>query len=59
VGVGGSLDVYAGNVKRAPKVWVKLNLEWLYRLLCEPRKRFGRQVKLPMFVAAVLREGAK
>lgn len=46
--LGGSLDVYSGNVKRAPKLFIKLNLEWFYRLLCEP-KRIGRMMKLPKF----------
>ena len=48
-GLGGSLDVFAGNVKRAPKIFIKLGLEWLYRLLKEP-SRIGRMMKLPKFV---------
>ena len=42
VGVGGSFDVISGHKKRAPKIFVKLNLEWLYRILKEPQriKRF-------------------
>lgn len=36
MGVGGSFDVLAGEVKRAPDAWIKLNLEWLYRLLKQP-----------------------
>ncbi len=42
MGVGGSFDVLSGSKKRAPKVFIKLHLEWLYRLLCEPKriKRF-------------------
>ena len=42
VGVGGSFDVLSGTKKRAPKLFVKLNLEWLYRIACEPKriKRF-------------------
>lgn len=48
LGLGGSLDVYSGNVKRAPKLFIKLGLEWFYRLLCEP-KRIGRMMKLPKF----------
>lgn len=42
VGVGGSLDVISGSKKRAPKIFVKLNIEWLYRILKEPKriKRF-------------------
>lgn len=47
--LGGSLDVYAGAVKRAPKIFIKLSLEWLYRLLKEP-KRIGRMMKLPKFL---------
>ena len=49
VGLGGSLDVFAGTVKRAPEAWQKLDLVWLYRLLKEPR-RIGRMMKLPLFV---------
>lgn len=49
VGLGGSLDVFAGTVKRAPEAWQKLDLEWLYRLIKEPR-RIGRMMKLPLFV---------
>lgn len=42
VGVGGSFDVISGHKKRAPKIFIKLNLEWLYRILKEPNrlKRF-------------------
>lgn len=42
VGVGGSFDVLSGTKKRAPKIFIKLNLEWLYRIACEPKriKRF-------------------
>lgn len=49
MGVGGSFDVLAGHTKRAPKFWIKLNLEWLYRLLSEP-KRIFRQAKLLKFL---------
>jgi UDP-N-acetyl-D-mannosaminouronate:lipid I N-acetyl-D-mannosaminouronosyltransferase len=45
MGVGGSFDVYIGNVKRAPDFWINLNLEWFYRLITEP-KRILRQYKL-------------
>ncbi|RXT04513.1 WecB/TagA/CpsF family glycosyltransferase [Ammoniphilus sp. CFH 90114] len=48
VGVGGSLDVIAGKVKRAPVIWQKLNLEWLYRLISQPT-RWKRQLALPKF----------
>ena len=42
IGVGGSFDVISGTKKRAPKIFIKLNLEWLYRIACEPKrlKRF-------------------
>lgn len=42
IGVGGSFDVLSGMKKRAPQIFIKLNLEWLYRIACEPKriKRF-------------------
>lgn len=49
VGLGGSMDVFAGQVKRAPEGWRKLGLEWLYRLLKQP-SRIGRMAKLPLFL---------
>jgi len=52
-GLGGTLDVLAGEVRRAPKGWQKLGLEWLYRLLKDPR-RIKRMVKLPLFLFAVI-----
>lgn len=55
IGVGGSFDVIAGVKKRAPSFMIKLNLEWLYRLLSEP-SRIKRQLALPKFVFKVLRE---
>ena len=48
LGLGGSLDVYAGTVKRAPALFIHLGLEWFYRLLREPR-RIGRMMQLPKF----------
>ncbi|NCU17689.1 WecB/TagA/CpsF family glycosyltransferase [Pallidibacillus pasinlerensis] len=53
MGVGGSFDVWAGEVKRAPEVWIKLNLEWLYRLLKQPT-RFKRMLVLPQFLVKVM-----
>lgn len=49
MGVGGTYDVYTGNVKRAPALWCKLNLEWAYRLLLQP-SRIGRQLGLLRYV---------
>lgn len=53
MGVGGSFDVLSGNIKRAPKFMLKLGLEWLYRLIREP-KRIFRQIKLLKFIFLVL-----
>ena len=47
IGLGGALDVFAGNVERAPEQWQKLGMEWAYRLVKEP-KRIGRMAKLPL-----------
>jgi N-acetylglucosaminyldiphosphoundecaprenol N-acetyl-beta-D-mannosaminyltransferase len=58
MGVGGSFDVISGNVKRAPKVWQKLNLEWLYRVLSNPQ-RIGRYVALPKFIIEVMKDRRK
>lgn len=49
MGVGGSVDVYAGVAKRAPIAFQKLGLEWFYRLLKEPW-RFKRMLVLPKFL---------
>jgi N-acetylglucosaminyldiphosphoundecaprenol N-acetyl-beta-D-mannosaminyltransferase len=55
MGVGGSFDVIAGKLKRAPKIWISLRLEWLYRLLQEPW-RYKRMLVLPQFMLKVYRE---
>ncbi|MGM7634696.1 WecB/TagA/CpsF family glycosyltransferase [Bacillus sp. Hm123] len=52
-GVGGSFDVYSGKVKRAPAFYRKFGLEWLYRLMKEP-KRIKRQLALPKFLLKIL-----
>jgi len=50
IGIGGSLDVWSGNVKRAPKIYQKLGIEWLYRTVCQP-ERFKRIFPvLPLFL---------
>ena len=54
-GLGGSLDIFAGNVERAPEFWREHGLEWLYRLCREPR-RIGRMMKLPLFLVHVKQE---
>ena len=60
IGLGGALDVFAGNVERAPEKWQKAGLEWAYRLKKEP-KRIGRMAKLPLVLvkAAGRRVGGK
>ncbi|WP_188206916.1 WecB/TagA/CpsF family glycosyltransferase [Alkalibacillus aidingensis] len=52
-GVGGTFDVLAGEVKRAPAITQKLGIEWLYRLVSDP-KRIKRQLALPKFLLAIL-----
>lgn len=53
MGLGGSFDVYCGLKKRAPKIFIDLGLEWLYRLLKEPT-RIGRQMVLVKFLALLM-----
>lgn len=55
MGVGGSFDVIAGEVKRAPDWIINLNLEWAYRLYKEPQ-RFIRMLDLPKFMLLVIRK---
>lgn len=57
-GVGGSFDVFAGNIERAPAAFRKAGLEWLYRLMREP-SRWRRQLALPKFLLAVVKERNK
>lgn len=55
-GVGGSFDVLAGKVARAPRTWQRLGLEWLYRVLQEPRRLWKRYlVTNSAFIAMVAR----
>jgi N-acetylglucosaminyldiphosphoundecaprenol N-acetyl-beta-D-mannosaminyltransferase len=55
IGVGGSFDIFAGTVKRAPAVFQRAGLEWAYRLVSQP-SRWRRQLALPMFALAAGRE---
>lgn len=52
MGIGGSFDVLAGTVKRAPKFWQKHHIEWLYRLIQEP-SRFKRMLVLPRYLRLI------
>lgn len=56
IGVGGSLDVYSGRAKRAPVLIQKIKMEWLWRLILNPRK-LSKAKMLPKFVGMVLRSG--
>lgn len=53
IGNGGTIDGLAGNVKRAPDIFIRLGLEWLYRLIKEP-SRINRQIVLPIFMIKVI-----
>lgn len=56
MGVGGSFDVYAGRVRRAPHIVQRLGLEWLFRLVQEPRRMWRRYLgDAPRFAALVAR----
>jgi N-acetylglucosaminyldiphosphoundecaprenol N-acetyl-beta-D-mannosaminyltransferase len=58
IGVGGSFDVFAGRVQRAPEWMQKAGLEWLYRVLREP-KRLPRMWAVPRFVLMTLWEALR
>ena len=58
IGLGGSIDIFSGTVKRAPAFMRRLGLEWLYRLIKQP-SRIGRMMKLPMFLVLVMRHRKK
>jgi len=58
MGIGGSLDVFAGNVERAPQFYRNHGIEWLYRLLKQP-SRFVRMLALPKFGLTVLFKGKR
>ena len=52
IGCGGSIDVLSGTVKRAPKIFIKMHLEWFWRLLKQP-SRLPRMMVLPQFLKEV------
>ena len=54
-GLGGTIDVFSGQVKRAPLIWQKLNLEWLYRCFEEP-KRCRKIKRIPQFIIKAWRK---
>ncbi len=55
IGCGGSIDVLSGTVKRAPKLFIKLHMEWSWRLIKQPT-RIGRMMVLPRFLKEVKKE---
>lgn len=57
-GCGGSFDAMSGVVKRAPALFIKLNLEWFYRLLKQPT-RAKRMLRLPLFLIKMIIEGRR
>src|SRR5690606_25063608 len=64
LGIGGSLDMLAGDVRRAPRWVQRAGAEWLFRLLQEPRRLFRRYLVddlafLPIAVRAILRRGGR
>ena len=60
MGVGGSFDVISGNIPRAPKWMQKCNLEWLFRVIQEPRRLFKRYfVGNGKFIKAIIKEKQK
>ena len=58
LGLGGSLDVFAGVVQRAPEIFTKTGMEWFYRLLKQP-SRIGRMMRLPLFIVHAVGEKGK
>lgn len=58
LGLGGSLDVFAGVVQRAPEIFTKTGMEWFYRLLKQP-SRIGRMMRLPLFLVHAVGEKGK
>ena len=55
--IGAVFDFFAGTVERAPKKWIDLGLEWLYRFIKEPRRTWRRYlVNNPKFIGLVLKE---
>ena len=54
MGIGGSLDVIAGNVRRAPLAMQSMGFEWLYRVYQEPRRMWWRYAKTNIVFAGIL-----
>ena len=59
IGLGGSFDVWAGAVKRAPKIFQNLGIEWLFRLISEPKRIKRIFPAIPLFIFKVIKERLK
>lgn len=57
-GCGGALDGFSGRVERAPDIFIRLNLEWFYRLVSQP-SRWRRMMRLPLFLMKMIVEGRR
>lgn len=57
IGVGAGFDYFSGNIKRAPRWMQRMNMEWFYRLLQEPRRLFKRyaHTNIKFFIEAIIR----
>ena len=55
MGLGGSIDVWSGRIKRAPLFFRKMSLEWLWRIILEPR-RIKFVFQIPVFISKILRQ---
>lgn len=55
IGCGGTIDILSGESRRAPSFFIKLHLEWLYRLIREPR-RLPRMMRIPLFLFLCLKK---
>lgn len=55
IGCGGTIDVFSGEVKRAPGFFIKMNLEWFYRLLKQP-SRLTRMLRIPVFLMLCIKK---
>ena len=54
MGVGGGIDILAGHVSRAPKIWQRNGMEWLYRVVQEPRRMWWRYLSTNVLYVAIL-----
>jgi N-acetylglucosaminyldiphosphoundecaprenol N-acetyl-beta-D-mannosaminyltransferase len=58
MGVGGGIDILAGHVRRAPDFWQRNGMEWLYRIVQEPRRMWWRYLSTNLLYAGILAKAA-